>query len=187
MEIADIMAKAFPAKRTVRIAVRGDLIERIEDLNEQWEAAVQRDMAADRLVGNEAPALYDELVQATEEAEAEKVTFSVQSIGKDWGRLVRQHPPTDDEMVEGWKWNLETFPPAALAACCLDPVMTDGEAAGLIEVLREGEFEKLFGAVLALNLMGDLVPKLGRGTDTMPPSEPTSTTPHPEGSPTPSS
>lgn len=187
MEIADIMAKAFPAKKVVRIAVRGDLVEKIEELTDAWNAAVLADTAADVIAGNKAPAIYDELVAVTEEAEAEKVPFTVVSIGKDWGRLVRSHPPTDKEVVEGWRWNLETFPPAALAACCTDPVMTESEAAELLEVLRDAEGEKLLGAIIALNAVGDLVPKLGRGTSTMPASEPTSTTAAPEGSPTPTS
>lgn len=185
MEIADIMAKAFPAKKTVRVSVRGDLIELIEEATDRWQAAIASD--GDVLAGAQAPALYDELQALVAEAEAEKVPFTVTSIGSAWGKLVREYPPTEADMLDGWKWNMEEFPAAALAACCVDPVMTIGEADALIEVLRDGELERLYGAVLALNIAGDLVPKLGRGTEPTQRSEPTSDTAPLAGSPTPSS
>lgn len=185
MNIDDILAKAEPARRTVRVCIRGDLSGRIETLRERWAAAVQYD--ADRNAPATAPALWDEIAALEREAEAATVAFVVEAVGSTlWRRLVAEHPPPPDDL-EGWRWNLETFPPAALAASAVEPAMTEEQAAALADKLSNGQWQKLFGAVLTVNIGDDLVGKFATATDDHPSSEPNSPTAPPEESLTASS
>lgn len=185
--IDEILAGAVAARRTVLVCFRGDLIEELEQAAAEWDAAVKADQgnaAANGLAGPAALARFRDAVAA---ADASRVPFTVTDIGGAWGKLAREHPPTLEDTLEGWKWDPDLFPPAALAACCLDPVMTVEQATGVAEKLRDGEWAKLYGAVLALNVADDLIPKLSRSTDVTPDSGPTSTTAPLEGSPSPTS
>jgi hypothetical protein len=120
------------------------------------------------------------------EADTATVTFTVESVGSTaWRRLVAEYPPPVDD-TEGWRWDYERFPPAALAASCVDPKMSEDQAIALAERLSDGQWAKLFSAVLAVNV-GDDIPKFALGIAGPPTSEPNSTTAAPEGSLTASS
>lgn len=172
MNIDDLLAQTTAARRTVRICIRGDLAGRIEALRERWAAAVAFD--ADHNAPSTAPALWDEIAELEREAETSTVTFTVEAVGHTaWRRLVAEHPP---DGLDGWRWDLETFPPAALAASAIDPTMTEEQATVLAEKLSDGQWQKLFGAVLAVNIGDDLVGKFATASDEAPSSEQSSTT-----------
>lgn len=184
MNIDDVLGQLTPARRTVAICIRGDLAGRLEELQERWRAAVSYD--AEHNEPSTATRIWDEIAALEHEAEAAIVSFTVESIGGSaWRRLVAEHPPVDD--LEGWRWNLDTFPPAATAASCIEPAMTENEAAELADRLSNGQWSKLFGAVLAVNVGDDLMGKFVGAIGSHRGSEPSLTTAPSEESPTPSS
>lgn len=160
-DITEVLAQVVRAQRSVPICVRGDLVEKARELHEEYAAALLYD--ADHNEPDTAPAVAELIEAAQAEAEAATVTFTVGAVPANvWRRLVAEHPPTDDDL-DGWRWNLETFPPAALAAACLDPVMDEVQADALADALSDAQWEKLWNAVLAVNLADDL-PKFASAT-----------------------
>lgn len=172
-DIEEVLGRVVRAERTVEVCVRGDLAEKVRQLHDELAAAIMYD--ADH---NEPPTsteVHARIEEAKAEADAATVTFKVQAIpATEWRRLVSEHPPADDDL-DGWRWDLETFPPAALAAACVDPVMDEVQADRLAEALSNAQWEKLFGAVLAVNLADD-VPKFAGGIEGLLTSAPSSTT-----------
>lgn len=96
------------------------------------------------------------------EATAETRTFIVQALSdKAWSDLERAHPPGDGDHG---RYNPDTFEPAAIAACIVDP---PGATVDLVDRLRASvapaEWAKLRGAVIGLNLAGQSPPSLRLG------------------------
>ena len=172
-DIEEVLGRVVRAERTVEVCVRGDLAEKVRQLHEELAAAMLYDLEHNE--PDTAPEVRDRIDEAKAEADTATVTFKVQGIpSSEWRRLVAEHPPADDDL-DGWRWNLETFPPAALAAACLDPVMNEVQADRLAGALSDAQWQKLWNAVLAVNLADD-VPKFASGTAGLGTSEPSSTT-----------
>lgn len=61
--------------------------------------------------------------------------------------LLDAHPSTE----EGTDWNMETFPPALIAACSIDPVFTVEQATEMWEEWESGELGRMFLLCWQLN------------------------------------
>lgn len=160
--IDDVLGQVKAATRTVRICLDGTLAGPLEQLRERWAelAGAHPGMGAPP----EVAAVIDQIRELEAQADAATVEFQVRSIGaKAWRRLGAEHPPPDNNL-DGWRWNMETFIPAALAASCTDPAMTDTQADQLVERLSNGQLQKLWAAVLEVNAGDDLIPKFGPAT-----------------------
>lgn len=75
-------------------------------------------------------------------------------------KLQAKHPPTQDQRVNGATFNRNTFPPALIAACSVDPVISESEARTIWTSpdWSTGELNTLFDAVSALCMKGLDVP-----------------------------
>jgi hypothetical protein len=103
------------------------------------------------------PALEAELDEALERLKASKVTFRFLSIpANDYDALVAAHPSDDDE----YAWDIESFPPALIAASC-GPVRGPGigadhltlkEVERLEQELDKAQFGALFQAATAAQI-----------------------------------
>lgn len=95
------------------------------------------------------------LAPVAEGAEPDVVT--VRALPADvWDLLVRDHPPTKEQVDEGWQWNTATFRPALLAACVVSPAdegepLTEQEWAALLVKLPFGDRDRLFAAAFDVN------------------------------------
>lgn len=85
----------------------------------------------------------------------------------DYEKLKREHPPTPEQAamrrevlvangVPGTQvplltYNLDTFPPALIAACCTSHDITVEQAAQSWDTWTEAECEELFNGVLTIN------------------------------------
>lgn len=85
-------------------------------------------------------------------------TFTFEAVGGERHELmVAEHPPTDEQKKaapEGMtpRWNVDTFPPALAAACCVEPLELRGNVAAWDEIRRTwapGQWARLWGACLA--------------------------------------
>ena len=57
-----------------------------------------------------------------EDGEQQEVTIKFQSIGmRDYDKLVAKHPPKAEQRVDGSPFDIDTFAPALIAACSVDP------------------------------------------------------------------
>lgn len=105
---------------------------------------------------------YRRAVEAAEEAVRESTqTFVFRSPGsKAFEDLIAEHPPTDDDHDDARKmtgrpealarWHTDTFGPALLAACCIDPKLTVDEATAIYTDWTDTEAGELFAAALAV-------------------------------------
>lgn len=177
--ISDILAGIVPAERTVKVCLRGDLPEQVEEAKKRWLEAVVHDENHNE--ASTAAPIVAEIEALEAEAEAATVAFRLVAVGaRAWRALVAAHEPAPDEE---FIWDPVTFPPAALAATCADPVMTEDQAGELADHLSNGQWMKLWAGVFAANAGDDMVPKSAFGTVAPQSSGPRSTTADPEESP----
>lgn len=156
--IADVLKKAKPAQRSVEICVDGSVSAEHEELVAELEGlAVANPGAIDpRLSGPRDPAAVAlaERVTALEAEMAEAtVTFRFRALAaKPWSDLLAKHPDPKRERL----FNPDTFVPAAIAACCIDPEGFDDaeQVAALFDALSAGQQTDLFEAAWEVNQSG---------------------------------
>lgn len=130
--------KVAPPEETVRICVRGDLVADKEWTERQLVASRSRNPAPD--IGDEdavEQARLAEEVQRLEGAcESASVTFRFRGLPRRaHSDLLAAHPPTEAQQQElaelglAASANSETFPPALVAASCIEPPGVTLEAA----------------------------------------------------------
>lgn len=152
--IDDLLAKAQPRQATVRVCLRGDLLSEHDRLDADLRRRQQN--------GDDDQALLDlaDQIAAVEadivEASAE---FVLTNIGRArWTQLCAEHPSTEEQRNELGRrvaQNPETFPYAAIAACCVAPEgMTPDNVRDLEDVVDVRTWSELWMTTLDLNVGG---------------------------------
>jgi hypothetical protein len=108
--------------------------------------------------------------ELAEQVRGKSRTFVFEGVG--WGRwrdLLAKYPQAPDQSeafaravqlgfmphaVENVGYDAETFIPAAIAASCVEPGVTVEEATAFLEKMPAGVIDRLWGAVLEVNLAG---------------------------------
>lgn len=153
-DIKEILAKAKPREHTVRICLAGDVAAEVDRLEAELQgvAGWQAQSIADQ---NPAVAIAEKIAAARERMREAEVPFTFRALGrKAWSDLVADHPSTN----EGEAWDADTLPPALVAACAIDPVMTPEDVDALFEQLNEGQREDLIAAAWQVNGEATTVP-----------------------------
>lgn len=102
------------------------------------------------------------------EVNGEQVELLFEAISyKDLDALQAKHPPTQQQRVEGAAFNRNTFPPALVAACSVEPKITESDARDIwsSDDWSTGELNTLFNAVSDLCMKGLDVPFTGTGSE----------------------
>ena len=134
-----------PATKTVWISLDSDLVARIEQLERQIPRERVRDNSQNR--DPIAPPLEAELAQLRQRAEDDSVPFTMKAISRRrYDELVAAHP--SDQTGEAF--DVDTFGPALIAACCASPELTEAAAAELWEEWSPAEVVELFNAAYAV-------------------------------------
>lgn len=155
--IEDVLAQARPKATTVRVCLRGDLLAEHDRLEAELAEVRRQDALSNRPSTAAEVAGRIEALQA--QIEASSVQFTFHAVGqKRWTDLLVEHPPSEEDREEGAAFDRRTFPVAALAASCVEPAMTQEQAARLYEVCNFGQWEQLWGACIAANVEGTSVP-----------------------------
>ena len=152
MAIDDLKAAFARRHETARILFDQNLIARHAAAEQALQDALSND---DDSIGD-SPSVHRARV-AVEAAEAEvaeaEVEFEFAGIGRQaWLRMVAVHPPLAEHKAEGFDFNPETFPPAALAASCVSRPLTLEDAEWLAAELDIAEWSKLWGACITANV-----------------------------------
>jgi hypothetical protein len=95
-----------------------------------------------------------------------EVTLKYQAIGmRAYDQLVAKHPPKPEQRAEGSSFNIDTFAPALIAACSVEPEITAAEAREIwdSEDWSRGDVMVLFRNAVELNNRGLDVPFSGNG------------------------
>ena len=155
--LAAVVANVTPVEKTIRICLDGRLLAQIAEAEEAYQQARLLDESSNS--PDQAPALQQGLVDQQHQAEQGSVAFTFTSNGRTaWRELVAKHPPTKEQRDKGADVNIETFPVAAMAACCTSPAEVDSDGlTALSSHLTQGQWDRLWGACLDANtLQGDI-------------------------------
>lgn len=101
-----------------------------------------------------------------EDGNKQEVELTYRAIGAvEYDKLVAKHPPTSDQRVEGASFNIDTFGPALIAKCSIEPEMTEKDA---LEIWNSpdwsrGDLMVLFSHAVELNNRGINIPFSGQG------------------------
>ncbi|EFQ84711.1 hypothetical protein HMPREF0063_10052 [Aeromicrobium marinum DSM 15272] len=82
-----------------------------------------------------------------------------QSKRSDWNLLLSKHAPRDSKPQDAGRYNMDTFPPAALRLALVDPEPDDEMLAFCDEILSSGEWKRLASTIWHLNEGVRAVPK----------------------------
>lgn len=154
-DIKDLLAKAKPRERAVKVLLDGETageIERLEaellEVSEDWQPA---DLA-DEHPGRQISAQIAEL---REKARASEAMFRFRYIGdEEYSSLLAAHPSTNKEEL----FDSNSFPRALIARSCVDPVMSEEQAKELFKVINQGQIQTLFDAAWDVHNSSGLVP-----------------------------
>jgi hypothetical protein len=105
---------------------------------------------------------------------AESVDFVVQAMSRsEWVKLIAAHPPRDGvEIDQRMGLNSESYWPALLKRCVVDPVVTPEQWKSLLDgVLSSSQYEALTDAAWAVNRAEVSVPFSRSALLTLQPTE----------------
>lgn len=143
-------AQAKPFTASVDVCADGQLVAELDAASQRLEEESRGRLEAPKELEAHVAAL-------SKKVEAKTRTFVFRSIGRrEWRKLSSEHPPTDEQKDQEPELdhNPDTFPPAAIAASCMEPKLTLDDAAWLCDELPDGEFFRIWQAVLSANLIG---------------------------------
>lgn len=165
-----------PAKPFHRAATLDDLYARQP---RQEEVPVHLDEAAFRAYeeaaravttdpGDDAKAAFD---KAKAEMEATTVWVTFRELPRpEYDALLTNHQPTTEQDKDHRErfgvpapYNMESFPPALIAACALEPQMTEEQAVELYARWPFAELRRLWETALLVNAKARNVTSLGKG------------------------
>lgn len=149
-DFASWKAQAKPFQASVDVCSDGQLVAELDSARDQLEEAKRGMLEAPKELESHVAAL-------SKKVESKTRTFTFRSIGRrEWRKLSSEHPPSDEQraLEPDLDHNPDTFPPAAIAASCIEPKLTLDDAAWLCDELPDGEFWRIWQAVLSANLIG---------------------------------
>lgn len=101
-----------------------------------------------------------------EDGETVEVTLTFQALGsREYDKLVSKHPPKAEQRVEGASFDIDSFAPALIARCSVDPEMTEKDAKEIWESPEwsRGDLMVLFRRAVELNNRGVDIPFSANG------------------------
>lgn len=156
--IGDILAMAEdPAYHRVATATVPFVAQALRDEHAELDALLPT-LVTDTIDEHpERARVVARILEIEDEMAAKSVTFRFRSIGhRAWADLLRKHPPTRDQLAKrrDMDHNPETFPYAAIAASCIEPVMTVDEVKRLeaSPAFDVQAWNQLWGACLEANV-----------------------------------
>lgn len=144
-DIEAIISNARRREATVSLCLAGDLVGEYEALERQLTDPAA--LVGDSLAGSPRVAIAHRMEELREEMAAHLVNFRFRGLAPlAWSDLLAAHPGGPGETFD-----LATLGPAAVAACCIDPVMTTEQFERLAEGLTAGQQRELMDAVWNIN------------------------------------
>lgn len=159
------------ARKSVRLTLRGDLMDEIATLEEEMHRQEREDEKYNR--EDLAPKIARQIQDLVEAARAAEVLFTFQGLGSgEFAKLQAAHPATDENRkalgTDELEWNPDTFPPALMAASCIAPADLHDNTAEWTEIHRSwsnGQVMRLWTTCMAANAMGADTPKSERASE----------------------
>lgn len=167
MDFDTINARRKPREATTYIVLDHDLVARVDELERDIRLAERVDQKENRTP--QAPKLQAELERLEREIHEAAVPFRFRALPrKEYRTLLEDHKDESGQK----RWNTETFPPALIAACAVDPELTLEQATTVWDEWDENQTATLFHAAYMVNEGESKVPFTGRSSGATPDSEP---------------
>jgi hypothetical protein len=155
--IDEILGQIKLPERIYPLCLRADLRGRWEELNRKLRHAEAE--ATSSLAGEDSSGVAEQIRDLEEEMAAATVNLQLRALrSKAWSDLLAKHPPRKDHERDR-AFNLDTFGSAMLAACSVDPIMSEDQAGHLIDSITQGQWDELTTVLWNLNNAGVDVPK----------------------------
>lgn len=143
--------------KSTRVTLRGDLLDEVERLEEDMRREAEKDAWENR--DPIAPQIAQRIRVLEDEARESEVEFVFEGLGRgEFATLQAAHPATAElkaELgVEELEWNPDTFPPALMAASCVEPAELRGDVAEFTEINQtwsNGQVARIWMACLTAN------------------------------------
>jgi hypothetical protein len=127
----------------------------------QKQSQAQKRATLDQLVNKPRSTTEFSLFLNDGDGGSNEVTLKYQAIGmRAYDRLVAKHPPKPEQRAEGASFDIDSFAPALIAACSVDPEITPTEAKQIwdSEDWSRGDVMVLFRNAVELNNRGLDIP-----------------------------
>lgn len=147
-----------PRTSTVAVGLDMTLVAEHQRLDSELRAALLESSPDEKRCLD----LARRIVALEADIEGSGKVFSLQAVSHEgWADLMREHPPTDEQLAKQklLDHNPDTFPPAAIAACAVEPALTVTQATRARKTLGNADFHTLWEAVLMLNREVAAAPK----------------------------
>lgn len=160
LTVDELLAECAPREAIARVLLRQELVAQ--------HAVLQADFERELLIDNGenrdpvAPHIADQIVALEAEMETARRPFKFRAIGKrKWADLMASHAPTKEQRKDNMRLdhNPETFPAAAIAASCVEPVLTLDQVNKFEDRLDLSQWMLLWNACLDANLGDGGLPK----------------------------
>lgn len=140
MDFADLVGSVKRREKVVTIITSGDLLAEHDAAADELAKAMQQTRTSLAAGGS-----TQELAQRVSDLEAQiaeaTVSLRLRALGRnEFRRLIEAHPSEDGP------FDVESFPPALIAACAVDPELSEAQAHALGDLLSDGQWEALFDA-----------------------------------------
>lgn len=160
------------ARKSVRLTLRGDLMDEIATLEEEMHRQEREDERFG-VVDPRVPQIARQIQDLVDQARAAEVLFTFQGLGSgEFAKLQAAHPATEENRkalgTDELEWNPDTFPPALMAASCIAPTDLHDNVAEWTEIHRSwsnGQVMRLWTTCMAANAMGADTPKSERASE----------------------
>jgi hypothetical protein len=160
-DVDELIARAKPRETTAAVCLAGDLNARHEELTRQLGDLEEKWIPDSLSSENPRLALAEQITALEREMTEQLHTFRFRALPKTkFQALQRAHPARDDAVPPERLFNVETFPTALVAACCVDPEFPSvAKVDELFDKLGQGAFDAAFTAAWTANTGGSDVPK----------------------------
>lgn len=164
LSIEDILKLANPRTEVVRVCIDGALIGRHRSLMQRL-AELEPKGRASMASNPEAAEVRRQIADVEAGIEERKVPFKFAGIPYAQHKAIEERFPRADG-DRGWDVAAGSF--ALIAACAVDPPMTEDQVQELLGKLHEGAADELFSAALLATQGGTSVAPLGPASDSTP-------------------
>jgi hypothetical protein len=147
LSIDEILSKAQPRVEHTRVCLDGELLGEHSRLSDELDE-LQRAAGPAKLGGNPEALALAEKIQAVEaKIEKAKVPFKFKGIGsQEFAAIMARFPSSGPQ-----GWNVQMGAPALIAACAIDPSMTEEQATQLCAQIAGGATQLFEAAWRATN------------------------------------
>jgi len=171
-DIKDIFESVKPRQHTVKVCMRGDIIDRQKSLERQLRETRKEDEQKNRKP--QAPKIARKIEALQKEAEEHTFEFVFQAIGqRKWNDLIAKNPPTPEQKKlaktnnDRIDFDLEKFPIKAIAASVVEPEMSNEDVDKMYDVLNFAQWTTIWTACIEANVGDSSVPKSALASQTL--------------------